>query len=122
MLYSDVRRSNPELKQLVREATLALAQLDAERLEELALSCQALNRDLPSASEDQHLELARQMQDANREMTVLGRVLQATRANMNVMNRLRELREGRMEYGARLVLRPRRQGNPTTMESRNGND
>ena len=39
-------RFNPELKALVVEASLALARLDADRLEELALSCQALNRDL----------------------------------------------------------------------------
>ena len=31
-------------------------------------------------------------------MAVLGRVLEATRANLNVMNRLRELRTGRLEY------------------------
>ena len=36
----------PKLKELVVEASRALAQLDAERLEELALSCQALNREL----------------------------------------------------------------------------
>jgi hypothetical protein len=33
-------------------------------------------------------------------MAVLARVLEATRANLNVMNRLRELRGGRLEYGA----------------------
>jgi hypothetical protein len=34
-------------------------------------------------------------------MKVFARVLEATRANLNVMNRLRELREGQMEYGER---------------------
>ena len=37
---------HPKLKELVVEASRALARLDADRLEELALSCQALNRDL----------------------------------------------------------------------------
>ena len=32
------------------------------------------------------------------EMAVFARVLEATRANLNVMNRLRELRSGRLEY------------------------
>jgi hypothetical protein len=32
-------------------------------------------------------------------MAVFARVLEATRANLNVMNRLRELRAGRLEYG-----------------------
>ena len=45
MLGTEMRRINPELKQLVGEASRALASLDADRLEELALSCQALNRD-----------------------------------------------------------------------------
>jgi hypothetical protein len=36
----------PKLKELVVEASRALARLDADRLEELALSCQALNREL----------------------------------------------------------------------------
>ena len=36
--------SCPHLRELVVEATLALARLDAERLEELALSCRALPR------------------------------------------------------------------------------
>jgi hypothetical protein len=31
-------------------------------------------------------------------MAVFARVLEATRANLNVMNRLRELRTGRLEY------------------------
>ena len=32
-------------------------------------------------------------------MATFARVLDATRANLNVMNRLRELRSGRLEYG-----------------------
>jgi hypothetical protein len=32
-------------------------------------------------------------------MAVLARVLEATRANLNVMNHLRDLRAGRLEYG-----------------------
>ena len=32
-------------------------------------------------------------------MAVFARVLEATRANLKVMNRLRELRAGRLEYG-----------------------
>jgi hypothetical protein len=31
-------------------------------------------------------------------MAVFARVLEATRANLSVMHRLRELREGRLEY------------------------
>ena len=41
-------------------------------------------------------------------MAVFARVLEATRANLNVMNRLRELRAGRLEYsgtaGTRAVV------------------
>jgi hypothetical protein len=87
-----------ELKELVKEASQALARLDADRLEELALSCKALNRELPPANGGPRTELARQSREAMGEMAVFSRVLKATGANLNVMNRLRELRLGRLEY------------------------
>lgn len=92
-------RGHPKLKELVVEASRALARLDADRLEELALSCQALNRDLGHVSVYERAELALQAREASGDMAVLARVLEATRANLNVMNRLRELRAGRLEYG-----------------------
>jgi hypothetical protein len=94
---------HPELKEVVAEASRALAQLDAGRLEELALSCQALNRALPMASAAEKRILRRQAAEAQADMAVLGRVLEATRANLKVMNRLRELRQGRLEYSERQV-------------------
>jgi hypothetical protein len=96
-------RGRPKLKELVVEASLALARLDADRLEELALSCQALNRDL-AQSDLAHGDaadreaLAIECKEAEGDMAVFARVLEATRANLNVMNRLRELRAGRLEY------------------------
>ncbi len=95
--------TNPELKELVVEASRALARLDAPRLEELALSCEALNRDLDSMDEDQKQDLARQAREAAPGMAVLGRVLAVTRGNRNVMRRLRELRERRLEYSERQI-------------------
>jgi hypothetical protein len=92
------RRERMELKELVMEASRALARLDADRLEELALSCQALNRDLEPASPKERGALAGQAREAVGEMATFGRVLEATRANLNVMNRLRDLRAGRLEY------------------------
>jgi hypothetical protein len=92
------RQENRELKKLVVEASQALARLDADRLEELALSCQALNRDLASFSQEERRELARQAQEASADMAVFARVLEATRSNLKVMQRLRELRAGRLEY------------------------
>lgn len=93
------RRVHPALKQLVVEATEALAHLDADRLEELALSCQALNRELPRATGEDRSLLVAEAREVAGEMAVFARVLEATRANLNVMNRLRELRGGRLEYG-----------------------
>ncbi len=94
---------HPNLKELVVEASQALARLDAVRLEELALSCQALNRDMVQADVapgdgDARAEIARQAKEAVNDMAVFARVLEATRANLSVMNRLRELRAGRLEY------------------------
>jgi hypothetical protein len=91
---------HPELKYLVREASRALATLDADRLEELALSCQALNRDL-AAGEAQHTGLAIQAREAEPGMAALSRILEATEANRSVLNRLREHGRGRRGYGER---------------------
>ncbi len=92
------RRGRPLLKELVVEASQALARLDAERLEELALSCQALNRELEREDAAERQALALEVKEAAGDMAVFARVLEATRANLNVMNRLRELRAGRLEY------------------------
>ena len=94
---------NPELKELVVEASRALALLVAPRLEELAVSCDTLNRNLDSMSADEKRELARQAREAQADMSVLKRVLDATRANRNVMQRLREMRDRRLEYDERLI-------------------
>jgi hypothetical protein len=97
----EARAANPQLKDLVVEASRALARLDAPRLEELALSCQALNHDLNLLDAAERQELARQAREAQADMSVFARVLDATWANRNVMMRLRELRTGRLEYSER---------------------
>lgn len=111
--------TRPELKALVAEASLALAQLDAAHLEELALSCQALNRGLkggsggneaaePSPLSDaDRLQLAQEAREAVGEMAIFARVLEVTRANLRVMRRLRELRMdqlNRLEYSERPLV------------------
>jgi hypothetical protein len=93
------RREHPELRDLVVEASRALACLDADRLEELALSCQALNRDLAPANAVERAGLARQAREAAGDMAVFARVIEVTQANLKVINRLRELRADRLEYG-----------------------
>jgi hypothetical protein len=95
--------ANPDLKELVVEASRALALVDAPRLEELAVSCEALNRNLDSMGAEGKRELARQAREAQADMSVLKRVLEVTRANRNVMRRLREMRERRLEYSERLI-------------------
>src|SRR5579864_5477501 len=92
--------TNPELRELVVEASLALARLDAERLDELALWCRDFDRDRMQVGNAERVECARQAREASGEMAVFGRVLEATRANLEVMKRLRERRAARLEYGA----------------------
>jgi hypothetical protein len=92
--------SAPELRELVTEATRALARLDVARLEELALSCQALTRNPPPQTVEEREEFSRQARAARSEMAVFARVLEATRANVKVMERLRELRAGKAGYAA----------------------
>jgi hypothetical protein len=89
----------PELKDIVVEASRALAHLDADRLEELAVSCQALNRDLPAPGNRGCADLLRQASAAGEEMATFARVLEATRSNLRVLHRLREIRMGHSGYG-----------------------
>lgn len=96
---------HPELKELVWEASHALASLDMKRLEELAHCCQALNRELAPVDSTARANLARQAREAADEMAIFSRVIDATRANLNVMNRLRDLRAGRFGYGETQIQR-----------------
>lgn len=93
------RRVRPALKELIVEASRALARLDAGRLEELALSCQTLNQELPSNS-PHGMQLVQEVREAARDMAVFARVLDATRANLQVMSRLRRAHLERLEYSA----------------------
>jgi len=73
----------------------------------------ALNRELPETCNERSVpnfpvRQARRTED----MAVFGRVLEATRANLDVMNRLRELQLGRLEYGQRSTPRPLPVGEP----------
>jgi hypothetical protein len=103
MRESGARQAQVKLRHLVAEATRALAVLDAERLEELALSCQALTRDLETADPAEQNEIVRQAAVAKGDIAVFARILDATRANLAVLNGIRRLRRGRpLEYHAPL--------------------
>ncbi len=91
----------PKLKAVVTEASQALARLDTARLKELALSCAALNREIAPWSAETQETLSGEAREAFGEMEVFAHVLEATRGNIRVLNRLRELRMGRLEYGER---------------------
>jgi hypothetical protein len=96
-----LEQSGPEMKELVREASAALARLDAERLEELARCCQALNRDLRKRPEAvDRAALVAQAREAAGEFVVFTKVLEATRVNLEVMRRLKAFQQEQLEYGA----------------------
>lgn len=109
-------RVRPELRELVLEASRALARLDAERLEELALSCRALNCGLSGLDVAERARVAREAREAAGDMAVFARVLDVTRANLRVLNRLQQMHEGRPEY------RPQPAGDWTLTESSHGNN
>lgn len=87
-----------DLRALVTEASEALAKLDAERLEELAQSCRLLNGKQEPGDGGAGETMRFRAREAVAQMAVFGRVLEATRANLDVMNRLGEMRGGRLEY------------------------
>jgi hypothetical protein len=90
-----------EMKSLIQEACSALAQLDAERLEELARSCRALNQSPLRAS-----WVEREARAASAELLVLRSVLAATRANFDVLARVLRLRERPLAYDPRPISSP----------------
>ena len=92
-------RVHPSMKHIVAETSLALARLDTDRLEELGLSCEALTRGLEHPEEQQRISFECEAKNAVREMAVFARVLEATRSNLSVMHRLREMRARRSECG-----------------------
>jgi hypothetical protein len=83
-------RPGVALRSIVREATASLIAMDAEKLEELALCCADLNRELRETGQMADAVLA--MREARSDMELLGRVLQETRANLRVISRLRVTR------------------------------
>ena len=95
-----VGRLHPELRELVAEAASALARLDADRLEELALSCRMLC-DHRNSGEAEERGLYRQAQEASPDVAILGGLLDATRANLRVLKQLRSPRSGELEYTGR---------------------
>jgi hypothetical protein len=122
MHESQPQGRQPELRAMVVAAARALALLDASRLQELALSCAALNGQMEQvrpAEEGWHSQLAVEAREAHSDMAVFERVLEATRANLNVMRRLRSMRMGELEYnppGAGMV------SGAEKAESEDGND
>jgi hypothetical protein len=87
-----------EWKDMLVNASRALAHLDADRLEEMALSCAALVGDEHEGRFDSRGPQGTDSGEAGRQTAIFARVLEATRANLNVMRRLRAVRATRLEY------------------------
>lgn len=103
----------PALKNMVMDASEALARLDAARLEELAISCRTLKDRLATRPAG---DLAQEASEAACQMVPLGRVLDATRANLRVLQHLERLRAGVTGYAHGAGQRW------TTTESSNGHN
>lgn len=93
------RENEPKLKRVLAEATRALAQLDAARLEEMARSCEALVLDGRIDEGELRDRVELESRDAAREMAMFLRVLEATKANLSVVRRLREVPTAPLQYG-----------------------
>lgn len=96
------------------EASHALAHLDADRLEEMALSCAVLVRDVDRVRCDAKNQCESGSGEAMQAVGIFTRVLEATRANLKVMRRLRQVRSAQLEYG------PAHAGGSASEESEHG--
>lgn len=79
----------PSLKEMVQGAAAALSRLDLRRLEEIGLQCSGMETLQVNPSEAREVET---------EMTMLARLLEMTRLNASLMERLRSMRAGNLEY------------------------
>jgi hypothetical protein len=98
MLQGRQGEVRPEMREIVLEASRALAHLDADRLEELTLSCQVLNREHKQVDSAVRAQISLEAIESRRELALLASVLDATRANLRVLHRLEALCRGRAEY------------------------
>jgi hypothetical protein len=114
-MHSTGTSLHPVLRSIVVEATEALARLDADRLEELVLSCQKLSREfsphtetydaastaallatgiLPTQLNKYHSPSA----NSSPEMAVFGRLLALTRENISILTRVRLRKSSPLGY------------------------
>lgn len=85
-------------KDTLADAAYALARLDAEELEDMALSCAALIRD----GEERHIESRRQgetIREAERQFALFARLLDATKVNLKVIRRVRTVHAAQPDDG-----------------------
>jgi len=92
MGWQEQLRPGVALRGIVQQATEALIAMDAQRLEELALCCADLNRELEGARMSP--ETAADFRASAEDMELLNRILFETRANLAVFSRLHVMRLG----------------------------
>ncbi len=86
----------PGLIEVIAEATHALSRLDADRLEELMQSCDALKCEVFDTERGAFQNLSSMLV---RHVTIFARVIDATRDNLNLLNLLSESGGNPLEYG-----------------------
>lgn len=93
------RGTNPGLKAIISEASVALSRLDAEGLEGMARWCEALLVGYQATPLVSRLP-ASEVSEASREVAIFRRLLQATNSNLQVMCCLCARRAEQLEYGS----------------------
>ncbi len=86
-----------QLKNVAIEASQALASLDAERLEALVVSLTRADRNGRSLSEE--LTTVEEAVAAVGSMSLLAKMLEATRANLRVIEQAADMTNGSAGYG-----------------------
>ncbi|HWA94481.1 MAG TPA: hypothetical protein VG844_07750 [Terracidiphilus sp.] len=97
-MQSAIQTQAIELQALLFEASRALSRFDANRLEELALSCQALNRNLPEIHTSIRALPPAGARTARNHLATLARVIEVTRGNLAVIRQISTFEAGILEY------------------------
>ena len=92
------QKQNPDLRAILNETSQALAQFNADRLEEILVSCEGLTRACCSRGwTSQPISIGGW--NAEPEMGSFKRLLELTHANLKFVRRLSSMQGRHLEYG-----------------------
>jgi hypothetical protein len=93
------RIQNPDLRGILNETFQALERFEADRLQEIALTCEELMGERRSHNRTRRNQISIDDRRGGHEMGLFKRLLEQTHANLTFLYGLSTMRGARLEYG-----------------------